>query len=147
MKKYITFALMAIISFTIVSCSSDDNGVSISDNQLVGLWELTKMESYIEYKGKRQQVDEEFEHIREQFNSDHTYIEYEYNSYTKQWERSSDHKTTWTLAGNKLKLIIDRDEVITATITTFTKNTLELTVTEKEGAVIYEEHMTFKKIE
>lgn len=147
MKKYITIALMAIISFAIISCSSDDNGVSISDNQLVGVWELTKMETYIEYKGQRQQADEEFEYIREQFNSDHTYIEYEYNSYTKQWERNSNHKMTWSLAGNKLKLIIDRDEVITATITTFTKNTLELTITEKDGAVTYEEHMTFKKIE
>ena len=109
--KFWTFALIAIVSLSFVSCSDDSDSPYSSD--IVGTWKLTEVKtsqsgSYISWP---------FEATYASFNSDGTYYGRGYFGYGS---------GTWKAKGNKVSTYVDDELFITYEILSVSGNNAEL---------------------
>ena len=109
--KFWTFALIAIVSLSFVSCSDDSDSPYSSD--IVGTWKLTEVKtsqsgSYISWP---------FEPTYASFNSDGTYYGRGYFGYGS---------GTWKAKGNKVSTYVDDELFITYEILSVSGNNAEL---------------------
>lgn len=137
--KYTTYIIVAIISLTLLSCSSEDTA---DESQLIGLWESTGGTVHVKYNGKS--IKEPFnEKARAHFKDNHTWMSYTWIN--GEYRQDFSGYQPWSLKGNKLTAI--GGEVLVYTIKKLTNSQYEIYFEQKEDGVTYETYVTFKRIE
>lgn len=139
MRNVFSWAMLMAVVLTagLTSCSSDDDdesGVSVSESQIVGLWEADVANSYIVFNGQRFNLDEEdFDGVndRVRFSADHAFASYEWRN--SQWVEDTYNRGTWSLSGSTLTLTFSYDEdVKSAVVTQISANRLVLRTSDEE---------------
>ena len=144
-----------ILALGTVSCSSDDDAVSVSEEQVVGLWEEDPDSYYIEYNGKKEKVpasEVDGAGGRAEFRADHTYSVYDVDYRTGKYVEDTYDRGTWSLSGNELTIKFDHDgDVSKATIKAISSSAMTLRITDEEEdddgrTISYYVYTTMKRV-
>lgn len=140
-KNYFLLGLLTIcmgLSFT--ACGDDDDDANFETSDLVGVWDLVAYQGWEKENGviEDQWNDTELsEESRLEFQSDGTFIEYEYYGTWTEVNRGK-----WSLSGNKIVVKFAYDEIGYSVIKSLTANTLvtEYYDVDREDGDTYEEY-------
>ncbi|NMH29348.1 lipocalin family protein [Flavobacterium silvaticum] len=146
MKKLIkSIGLMAFAGLSLVSCSSDDDGFSFSEDQITGQWAYSKQRYAIngvwseemDYEGNESATCPDFW----QLNADHTTLERDY------WSSECDYyddTATWSKSGNTIT-IADGDLSGSYNVISLSSTSLVIEETYSEEGFTYIDQYTFVK--